>query len=235
MLIDEGLDTGPTLLARATPDRTGGDGRRARAAARPPRGGGAPGDVRGLVDGTIAPVPQDHARATLAPLLKKEDGRIDWSRPAASSPGARAASTPGPAPSPATTAACSRRCGSARPRPPAPRPGARHGGRGGSGGRRRRLRGGTALAAPRGAAGEPPGHAGRSLGGRGAAPRGRPPRLRRRRAPLPRPRPRDPLPRAPPAGGTLADALAAPDAQASTRATAASSTSWSSARCAAGA
>jgi methionyl-tRNA formyltransferase len=30
----------------------------------------------------IIPQPQDHAQATLAPILKKEDGLIDWSRPA---------------------------------------------------------------------------------------------------------------------------------------------------------
>ena len=28
--------------------------------------------------GTIHPLPQDHAAATLAPILKKEDGRIDF-------------------------------------------------------------------------------------------------------------------------------------------------------------
>lgn len=28
--------------------------------------------------GTVTPVPQDHAKATFAPLLKKKDGRIDW-------------------------------------------------------------------------------------------------------------------------------------------------------------
>ena len=31
----------------------------------------------------MVPQPQDHARATLAPILKKEDGRVDWSRGAA--------------------------------------------------------------------------------------------------------------------------------------------------------
>jgi methionyl-tRNA formyltransferase len=83
MLIDEGLDTGPTLLARATaigPEET--------AAELEPRLARLGAEllletVRGLGDGTVAPVPQDHARATLAPILKKEDGRIDWSRPAA--------------------------------------------------------------------------------------------------------------------------------------------------------
>ena len=31
-----------------------------------------------LADGTVRPTPQDPAEATLAPLLKKTDGRIDW-------------------------------------------------------------------------------------------------------------------------------------------------------------
>jgi methionyl-tRNA formyltransferase len=35
-----------------------------------------------LEGGTAIPVPQDHSRATLAPILKKEDGRIDWHSPA---------------------------------------------------------------------------------------------------------------------------------------------------------
>src|SRR6267143_3584927 len=34
--------------------------------------------VRGLQAGTIHPRPQDHGHATLAPMLKKEDGRIDF-------------------------------------------------------------------------------------------------------------------------------------------------------------
>jgi methionyl-tRNA formyltransferase len=36
-----------------------------------------------LAAGGLEPIPQDHSRATLAPLLKKEDGRLDWRRPAA--------------------------------------------------------------------------------------------------------------------------------------------------------
>jgi len=35
-----------------------------------------------LRDGIATPVPQDSALATLAPILKKEDGRIDWRLPA---------------------------------------------------------------------------------------------------------------------------------------------------------
>lgn len=38
--------------------------------------------LRGLQNGTIHPRTQDQAQATLAPILKKEDGRIDFTRPA---------------------------------------------------------------------------------------------------------------------------------------------------------
>ncbi len=34
--------------------------------------------LAGLADGTAKRIPQDNARATWAPILKKEDGRIDW-------------------------------------------------------------------------------------------------------------------------------------------------------------
>jgi methionyl-tRNA formyltransferase len=79
MLIDEGLDTGPILLAREAPigpDET--------AAELEPRLAALGGQllvetVAGLADGRLQPTPQDHAKATLAPLLKKEDGTLDWS------------------------------------------------------------------------------------------------------------------------------------------------------------
>jgi methionyl-tRNA formyltransferase len=38
--------------------------------------------LRGLQAGTIHPRPQDHTRATLAPILKKQDGIIDFALPA---------------------------------------------------------------------------------------------------------------------------------------------------------
>jgi methionyl-tRNA formyltransferase len=82
MLIDEGLDTGPMLLSRSTsigPEETASDleSRLARLGADV-----LLDTVRGLADGSLKAVPQDHALATLAPLLKKEDGRLDWSRAA---------------------------------------------------------------------------------------------------------------------------------------------------------
>jgi len=82
MMIDEGLDTGPTLLRRATP--IGPEETAPELEARLSRIGA---DVlletlEGLARHALTLTPQDHARATLAPILKKEDGRIDWSRPA---------------------------------------------------------------------------------------------------------------------------------------------------------
>ena len=82
MMIDEGLDTGPTLLARATaigPEETAADlePRLARMGAEL-----LLETVRGLAEARLQPVAQDPARATLAPLLRKEDGRVDWALPA---------------------------------------------------------------------------------------------------------------------------------------------------------
>ncbi len=82
MLIDEGLDTGPILLARATPigpEETAADlgPRLARLGAEL-----LLDTLRGLLDGLLQAKPQDHGLASYAPLLKKEDGRIDWTLPA---------------------------------------------------------------------------------------------------------------------------------------------------------
>jgi len=38
--------------------------------------------LRGLEKGQVRPIPQDDSRATLAPILKKEDGRMDFTRSA---------------------------------------------------------------------------------------------------------------------------------------------------------
>jgi methionyl-tRNA formyltransferase len=82
MRIDAGLDTGDMLLRWETsigPDETAPDlsARLAKA--------GADLLVRtltGLAEAQIQPEPQDSALATSAPIIRKEDGRIDWSNPA---------------------------------------------------------------------------------------------------------------------------------------------------------
>ena len=80
MLIDEGLDTGPILLSRRLaigPDETAAqlEPRLARLGAE-----ALLETLRGIQDGSLVPEPQDHAQATLAPILRKEDGRVDWTR-----------------------------------------------------------------------------------------------------------------------------------------------------------
>jgi methionyl-tRNA formyltransferase len=82
MAMDEGLDTGDVLLQRPLPI---GDDETAEALA--PRlaalGGEAIVEALALLErDAIVPVRQDAARATLAPILKREDGRVDWARPA---------------------------------------------------------------------------------------------------------------------------------------------------------
>ena len=82
MQIDAGLDTGPMLLKYQTgigPDETAPDLYSQLAEA------GAPlivETLKKLDQGEIAPTPQDNSQASLAPPLKKEDGRIDWFLPA---------------------------------------------------------------------------------------------------------------------------------------------------------
>jgi methionyl-tRNA formyltransferase len=83
MRIDAGMDSGEMLLqqemeigpAQTTPELA------ARMA-----DAGAPlmaETLRRLAAGALTPRAQNHADATYGPLLKKEDGRVDWTRPAA--------------------------------------------------------------------------------------------------------------------------------------------------------
>jgi methionyl-tRNA formyltransferase len=82
MRIDAGMDTGDMLLQR---ELEIGPTETAPELATRMSELGAPlmaETLRGLAAGTIASQPQDHSGASLAPMLKKEDGRIDWSRSA---------------------------------------------------------------------------------------------------------------------------------------------------------
>lgn len=76
MLIDEGLDTGAVLLQRATPI---GDAEIAPQLLERLSHLGAELLVETLTRlDSIEPRPQDDAAATHAPILKREDGLIDW-------------------------------------------------------------------------------------------------------------------------------------------------------------
>jgi methionyl-tRNA formyltransferase len=82
MRIDTGLDTGAILLQLEVPiepsdsAETLGPKLAAVGAALMVK------TLQGLESGQVRAVPQDHTKATLAPILKKEDGRIDFSRTA---------------------------------------------------------------------------------------------------------------------------------------------------------
>jgi methionyl-tRNA formyltransferase len=82
MLIDEGLDTGPVLLARRL--AVGAEETAASLAPKLAEIGAALllESLAGLATGAIRPVPQDHSQATLAPLIRKQDGRVAWASPA---------------------------------------------------------------------------------------------------------------------------------------------------------
>ena len=82
MQIDQGLDTGPVLLCEKTavgPDET--------AEQLYDRLSVLGGDlmaktVQRVLDGTLQAQPQDNSQASLAPMLKKEHGFVDWTMPA---------------------------------------------------------------------------------------------------------------------------------------------------------
>ncbi|MFO7929962.1 MAG: methionyl-tRNA formyltransferase [Desulfosalsimonas sp.] len=82
MLMDKGMDTGEILLSKTTPvyaDDT--------AASLHDRLAEIAADVlaetlEGFTRGNVSPKPQDHAAASYAPMLKKSDGQIDWTRSA---------------------------------------------------------------------------------------------------------------------------------------------------------
>jgi methionyl-tRNA formyltransferase len=82
MLMDKGMDTGPILLSRKIgigPDDTSASLHDRLAVL------GAElliETLEALRQGRIHPVPQDHDRATYAPMLKKKDGHINWDQPA---------------------------------------------------------------------------------------------------------------------------------------------------------
>jgi methionyl-tRNA formyltransferase len=82
MRIDAGMDTGDMLLQEEidiAPEETAPELTESMAEA------GAPlmiETLRGVAAGKLIARSQNNAQATYAPLLKKEDGRIDWNRPA---------------------------------------------------------------------------------------------------------------------------------------------------------
>jgi methionyl-tRNA formyltransferase len=82
MRMDEGMDTGPMLHVRELP--IGGDDTAETMFSKLSILGAEAlrEALRKLREGMLEETPQDAALATYAPMLRKEHGRIDWSRPA---------------------------------------------------------------------------------------------------------------------------------------------------------
>ena len=79
MRMDEGIDTGDILLARACPIRRD-DTARSLTDRLARIGAEALGEaMAGLATGHITPRPQDDSAATLAPRIRKTDALLDWS------------------------------------------------------------------------------------------------------------------------------------------------------------
>jgi methionyl-tRNA formyltransferase len=82
MKMDEGMDTGDMLLKKEIPieDEDTGETLSQKLSLI-----GAElliETLKLLKEGKLNPIPQDHSQATYAPMLKKEDGKIDWSKSA---------------------------------------------------------------------------------------------------------------------------------------------------------
>ncbi len=82
MFMDAGMDTGDMLISDTIPLEKGETAQTlhdklARLGAET-----LLKTLDGLLKGELKPVPQDHDRATIAPMLKKSDGHIDWKKPA---------------------------------------------------------------------------------------------------------------------------------------------------------
>jgi methionyl-tRNA formyltransferase len=82
MRMDEGMDTGPMLHVREMPIGEEDTAETIFAKLSILGAEALREALRRLREGTLDETPQDAALATYAPMLKKEHGRIDWSRPA---------------------------------------------------------------------------------------------------------------------------------------------------------
>ncbi len=82
LLMDEGMDTGDILMQAEIPIEQEDTGETLQQKLSVLGGELLINTIAKMKEGTLVPRPQDHSKATYAPLLKKEDGRIDWKRSA---------------------------------------------------------------------------------------------------------------------------------------------------------
>jgi methionyl-tRNA formyltransferase len=83
MRIDQGLDTGDMLLQRFLPIQPDQTAEQLFPLLAESGAGLMRETLEGLEAGTIQPIPQDNAAASLAPILQREDALVDFTRSAA--------------------------------------------------------------------------------------------------------------------------------------------------------
>jgi methionyl-tRNA formyltransferase len=82
MLMDEGMDTGDILMQVGLPIEKEDNGETLQEKLSSLGAQLLMETIEGMKAGRISPLPQDHSKATYAPPLKKEDGRLDWKKTA---------------------------------------------------------------------------------------------------------------------------------------------------------
>lgn len=80
MLMDEGLDTGDILLQKEVEIEEGDTAESLHAKLSKTGAKLLLETLYRLKEGEITPIPQDHSKATMSPMLKKEDRLIDWGK-----------------------------------------------------------------------------------------------------------------------------------------------------------
>jgi methionyl-tRNA formyltransferase len=83
MRLDPGLDTGDILLQRPLPIQADQTSEQLFPLLATSGAGLMLETLQGLEAGSIQPIPQDNAAASLAPILRREDALVDFARPAA--------------------------------------------------------------------------------------------------------------------------------------------------------
>jgi len=82
MKMDEGMDTGDMLLKKEIPIEDEDTGETLSQKLSYIGAELLIETLKLLKEGKLNPIPQDHSQATYAPMLKKEDGKIDWNKSA---------------------------------------------------------------------------------------------------------------------------------------------------------
>ena len=82
MQMEQGLDTGPMLLKGQVSVEDEDTGQSLHDKLAPLGAQLLMEAVEGLIRGELRPEVQDHEAATWAPMLRREDGELDWTRPA---------------------------------------------------------------------------------------------------------------------------------------------------------